>query len=383
VAVPLAWKNLTADKQRLAMSTLGIAFAVLLMLMQLGFRNALVDSQVEIARQLNADLVMVSSAKFQLNRLEPFPRRRLYQALSVNGIVSASPVYMELPGAFWKNPRDRTTHRIRVLGVDPDEPVFLSPEIASQLRSLRRPDSLLVDARCRTHIGRALPGEYTELTRRAVRIAGEFSLGTDFLIDGTAITSENTFFNLFPDYRAADPQLSRVEIGLLRAAPRVALDDLRVTLNRLLPDDVTVLSRDKFIGMERDYWMNESPVGLVFNLGTVVGFIVGVVICSQILFTDLAEKMPQFATLKAIGYENRYLRGVVLRQASLLALFGFVPGVAVSWCLYRAVAGMTGLLMRLGLELAATVFVLTLAMCLVSGWLAVRKVLAADPADVF
>ena len=83
--VPLAWRNLTADKRRLAVSTLGIAFAVLLMLMQLGFRNALVDSQVEILRWLKADIVLVSSSKYQLNLTEPFPRRRLYQAAAVEG----------------------------------------------------------------------------------------------------------------------------------------------------------------------------------------------------------------------------------------------------------------------------------------------------------
>ena len=109
----------------------------------------------------------------------------------------------------------------------------------------------------------------------------------------------------------------------------------------------------------------------------------GVVICSQILFSDLAEKMPQFATLKAIGYENRYLRTVVLQQASLLAIFGYLPGVAGSWCLYQVVGDITGLSMRMGTELVAIVFVLTLAMCFISGLLAVRKVMAADPADVF
>jgi putative ABC transport system permease protein len=383
VSVPLAWRNLTADKRRLATSTLGIAFAVLLMLMQLGYRNALVNSQVEVVRQFDADLLMVSAAKYQLNKLMPFPRRRLFQALSVDGITSASPVYMALPSAFWKNPLDHTVHRIRILGVDPEKRVFLSPRIASQVRGLRTPDSMLVDSRCREHIGHALPGEFSELNKRKVHVTGEFSLGTDFQVDGTAIVSDRTFLNVFPDYRAADPQLNRVEIGLLRASSGADIDALVETLNRMLPDDVTCMSREEFITVERDFWLLESPVGLVFNLGTLVGFIVGVVICSQILFSDLAEKMPQFATLKAIGYENRFLRKVVLQQASLLALFGFLPGVAASWCLYQVVGEITGLLMRMGTDLVAIVFGLTLGMCFISGLLAVRKVMAADPADVF
>ena len=381
--VPLAWRNLTADKRRLTSSTTGIAFAVVLILMQLGFRNALVDSQVELVRQLNADLVIVSAAKFQLNRLETFPRRRLSQALAIDGVASASPVYMALPTAFWKNPNDRTTHRIRVLGVEPDHPVFRSSEIASQVRRLRQPDTLLFDAKCRTYIGRPAIGTRTELTRRKVRVVGLFSLGADFLIDGTAITSDRTFLNLFPDYRGGDPQLSRVEIGLLVTTPDADREKLIRDMTARLPDDVTVLTREKFIELERDYWMNESPVGLVFNLGTVVGFIVGIAICSQILFTELAENMAQFATLKAIGYDNRFLRTVILQQAALLTLFGFLPGVAVGWLLYQSIAHWTGLLMQMNLVLLTSVFGLTLTMCLSAGLMAARKVLTLDPADVF
>lgn len=381
--VPLAWRNLTADKRRLAVSTLGIAFAVLLMLMQLGFRNALVDSQVELLRWLKADIVVVSSAKYQLNVMEPFPRRRLYQAAAVDGVLSALPVYLALEDALWKSPQDRTTHRIRVVGVHPEDDVFREIQLTRQLDRIRRPDAALVDTDCRKHIGRALTGDATELTRRKIQIAGEFKLGTDFLVDGSAIVSDRTFLNLFPAYRAADPLLNRVEIGLVRAASGASIPELISRLNRELPDDVTAMTMSQFIEIERSFWMNESPVGLVFNLGTLVGFIVGTVICSQILFTDISERMPQYATLKAIGYSNGYLKGVVIWQATLLAVVGFAPGVVASWGAYRLIASLTGLLMRLQAGIAAIVLVLTIGMCLVSGWFAVRTVLAADPADVF
>src|SRR5262249_54415389 len=157
----------------------------------------------------------------------------------------------------WKNPLDHTLHRIRVLGVDPERHTFLAPQFTSQVASLRAPDSILVDARCKEHVGRASPGDVTELTERNVHVIGTFSLGTDFKVDGTAIVSDRTFFNLFPDYRASDPQLSRVEIGLLRVTPGAALDRLVATLKRVLPADVVCMPRSKFVKLERDYWMRQ------------------------------------------------------------------------------------------------------------------------------
>jgi putative ABC transport system permease protein len=251
------------------------------------------------------------------------------------------------------------------------------------LHALCEPDAALVDTDCRKHIGRAHTGVETELTRRRIHIVGEFQLGTDFLVDGSLIVSDRTFLNLFPSYRAADPLLNRVEIGLLKVDPNTDTTAMVERLNRELPDDVVAMPLHDFIAVERSFWMNESPVGLVFNLGTLVGFIVGTVICSQILFTDISERMPQYATLKAIGYSNGYLRRIVMQQATFLALVGFLPGVVASWGAYRLIAGLTGLLMRLQAPVAASVLLLTIGMCLVSGTFAVRKVLAADPADVF
>jgi len=381
--VPLAWRNLTGDPPRMLMSLLGIGFSVLLMLMQLGFRNSLVDSQVQLVHALNCDAIILSRSKYQLNKLQPFSRRRLHQAVGVEGVVAAEPVYMALPEAMWKNPFDRTRHRIRVVGIDPLASVFRPGNLAALQPRLVTPDTVLLDSRCRGCIGHVAEGDSTELSGRRVKVVGGFALGTDFQIDGTAVTSSRTFFNLFPEYRAADPKLNRVELGLVTCSPGSDVEAVVGRLNAALPPDVVTMSRLSLVRLERDFWMANSPVGLVFNLGTVVGFIVGVVICAQILFTEVSEKRPQFATLKAIGYSNGYLTRVVLTQAGLLAVFGFVPGLVASWLIYQGVAGLTGLLMRLSTELSVTVLALTVTMCLVSGLSAVRTVLKMDPADVF
>ena len=151
----------------------------------------------------------------------------------------------------------------------------------------------------------------------------------------------------------------------------------------MLPDDVVVLTLEDFVAREKHFWQVSSPVGFVFGLGMVMGFIVGVVVCYQILSADVADHMAEFATLKAIGYPDRYLSGVVLQEAALLSLIGFAVGLAITTGLYALLRNSTGLPLELTFPRAALVLILTVLMCLASGLIAVRKVQHADPAEVF
>lgn len=381
--VPLAWRNLTASKKRLAISTSGIVFAVLLMFMQIGFRKALLDSSVEMMSHLNGNLFLISSTKYRLLTNDSFPLRRVHQARGFPGVANAWPLYVETEAAVWKSPIDRTSHAIRVLGFDPLDNVFTLPDVTSQQRALIRPDTVLLDDRSRKFVGLAEPGTRTELSNRAIEIIGNFTLGADFAVDGNLVTSDRTFERLFGKARSASSRLSLVEIGVLRVPDAQALTTVQSGLQKVLGQDVVVLTRPEFMAFERRYWEKASPVGFVFGLGTVVGFVVGVMICYQILFTDLSDQLPQFATLKAIGYDNRYLRGVVLRQSMMLSVFGYVPALGISFLLYRVISELAGLQMRMNGTLIGLMLGLTVVMCVLSGSLAVRKVLATDPAEVF
>ena len=148
-------------------------------------------------------------------------------------------------------------------------------------------------------------------------------------------------------------------------------------------DDVTVMTKDEFRNQERHYWKTATPVGFVFGLGLVMGLIVGVVICYQVLATDVADHLPEFATLKAMGYSDRYLAGIVLQQALLLAIVGFMPGVVLSGLLYWILGYATGLPLLLTIPRAGLVLLLTIVMCSASGMLTVHKLRSADPADLF
>ena len=380
--VPLGWKNLVHDKRRLALSTSGVAFAVMLILMQLGFRNALLDSQIELLRQLNCDLVLVSDAKYRLVTNEPIPRRRIYQAKAHEAIASAWPLYIEPLKLFWKDPETGNTHTIRVLGFDPDEPVFLNDDIERHRLDLRTPDTVLLDRGCRTVLGLARSGVASELEGRNVRVVGTFNLGSDFVVDGNLITSDRTFLTL-TDLESSRPQLRKAELGLLRLKPGFEPDAVRQSLSAMLPSDIQVLTKQEVIDIEWNYWLAAAAVGTVFDLGVVVGFLVGFIICYQILFTELSDHLPQFATLRALGHGNGRLIGVVLSQAFFLSLFGFFPAALIGDLLYRLIARFAGLEMRLTFDILTVVFVLTVSMCMFSGLVAARKAMKTDPAEVF
>ena len=196
--VSLAWQILTYQKRRFVLSLAGIVFAVVLMYMELGFLSALYDSQVALVRQLNADLVMTSTAKYTMAINEPMPLSRVRQARAVQGVAAAYPLYVDFENPLWRNSDARNGRSIRVLGFDPVDPVCLMAEVQDGAAALKDPDTVLMDSKSQEAYGKCEPGVVTELSRRKVRVAGTFALGTDFLSGGNVIMSDKTFLKFFP-----------------------------------------------------------------------------------------------------------------------------------------------------------------------------------------
>jgi len=382
-ALPVAWRMLTHRPRRLLLSTAGVACAVLLMFTQIGFLNAMFDGATELIRVLDADLIVISKVKIALTSTSGFPRGRLAQALAVDGVARAEPLYIEFASSWWKNPETGAARPIRVLAFDPDQRVFALPDVERAREALKMPDTALVDVKSRALFGPLRAGVTTELARRAVRVVGVFSLGTDFANEGNAIVSARSFGRYFPHRRSAAGDLESAELGIIRLAPGADAESVRAELRRVLPADVVVFTKDQFAGWERGYWRRNTPIGFIFGLGTAVGFAIGVIICYQILFTDVVDHLPQFATIKAIGYGNGYLAALVLQEALLLSVLGFAVGVASSQALYWWLARLTGLPLYLTPGRVGLVLGLTVLMASVSALLAVKKAMTADPAEVF
>jgi putative ABC transport system permease protein len=383
-ALPLAWRRFVHQGWRAVLAAAGIGFAALLICMQIGFLNALFDAQVQLVDALNGDLFITSSAKYTLVTKAPFASRRIEQAAAVPGVASVSPLLIEYEVSAWRNPDRHIRRSIRVLGVDPADKVFRDPDIDGQLERLRLPDTVLVDEYSKPDFGSDLsPGTSTELGRHTVVVVGSFRLGTDFVNDANAIMGRESFLRLFPHQRSAAPGLGRVELGIVTLEPGVDPARARSRIAARLPDDVEILTRQQLIDRELAFWRDNTPIGSVFLLGAAMGFIIGSVICYQILFTDVVEHLPQFGTLMAMGFDRRRIVVLVLLEAVLLACAGLVPALILGETMYGIVGFVSGLPMHLTPVRAALVSVATVAMCLASGYVAVRRALRIDPAELF
>jgi putative ABC transport system permease protein len=380
--IPLAWLQLSREKMRLFVAITGIGFADILMFMQMGFRDALFDNAVSLHKNLHGDIFLISTQSTALIAMKSFPSRRLYQTLGFDGVESISPVYLGM--GLWKNPETHRTRSILVLGFNPADSILDLPGVTNNLDRIKLADVILFDDASRPEFGRV--GQLfnqgkdvtTEIESRRIRVGGLFTLGPSFGADGNIATSDFNFLRIFPKREEG-----MIEIGILKLKPGAELERIIKNMRQDLPNDVKVLSKEEFIAFEKNYWQTATAIGFIFALGTAMGFIVGTVIVYQILYTDVADHLPEYATLKAMGYKNSYLLMVVFQEAIILSILGYFPGLIVSVGLYNLTKGATNLPMLMSFSRSATVLIMTIVMCCISGAIAVRKLEAADPADIF
>jgi putative ABC transport system permease protein len=389
---PLAWKNLTHNPRRLAVALSGVAFAVILIFMELGFLNALLESTVQVLRRLNGDIVLLSRAEYALIAAERFDIHRLATARAIPGVASVSPLYIET-AALLRTGHDRG-YPIRVLAIDENDPALDLPAFTEHRDDLHAESTALFDTTSRRKFGFPDPSRVAgpervwlpyegELNGKQLHVVGHFHLGVDFATDGNLLMTAANFARFAPYRAAGDDPLQLVDLGIIRLQPGVNIDAVLDELNKSLPPDVQAVSKQQLIDREKQFWQENAPLGYIFMVGAVMGFVVGVVICYQIVYADISDHMREFATLKAIGYGTTYFLGLVLEQSLYLALLGFIPGLIISYGSYRFLAFYTGLTMQLTPNLALFILLTTAAMCTLSGLLAVTKLLATDPAELF
>ncbi len=409
-AIPLAWLQLKREKMRLLVALAGIGFAVILMFLQMGFQDALFDAAITFHSSVKGDIFLVSPQSSSLIGMRTFPERRLYQALGVAGVDSVSPVYLGF--GIWKNPfwegvPKPQTRSILIIGTVPGDDIFEIPGIHENKDQLNFADTVLFDTASRAEFGpipekfKALkPGDLPirrEVEKKRLEVAGLFTMGASFGADGNIITSDLTFRRIF------GREAGKIDIGVIRLKPGT---DVGATLERFktsLPGelkvdpkktpeeakedfiigDVRVFSKKAFVAAEKLYWQEGTAIGFIFTLGAAIGFIVGTVIVYQILYTDVADHLAEYATLKAMGYKGRYLFSVVFQEAIILSIMGFIPGYVLCLGLYNLTRNATALPIGMTTQRGILVLCLTVLMCTISGAIAVRKVQQADPADIF
>ena len=372
----VAWRMLTDEKGRSALAIGGISVALLLVFLQLGFYLAVPRGGMLIYDRMRFDIVLASPDYAFQGLSGSFARRRLYEAQALAEVETAMPLYQQT--GEWMTASTGVARDVFVIAFDPAVRIFNVDEIAAQQDALRRPDTILVDTATRKEFGALREGRVVEIERRAETIIGTYRLGTGFAGLGVAITSDQNFLRLFPDR-----SLGAISLGLLRLKTGADPQIIARRLRAMLPADVQVMTRDELAAYEKRHWTQETSTGLIFGFGAVVAFIVGMAIINQILSTQLLRQLPQYATLKAIGYTEGALLWIVVSLAILMAAIGFVPSLALAAVIDAALRRVTLLPLEMTPGLVLTVLLLALAMSAISALASARVLRRADPVELF
>ncbi|MDJ0723672.1 MAG: ABC transporter permease DevC [Prochloraceae cyanobacterium] len=385
---PLAWAQLSHNKVRLAVALTGVAFSNILIFTQLGIRALLFDGVTLIPENLQGEL-FIMPAYSQTIEFGTFPRIFIYQAAAVAGVSSANPLYINR--ATWVNPEDLNksqkerveANRVKVIAYNPVEPILNLPEVNQQADLLKVPGGVFFDRLSQPKLGPIQElyekeGKvFTVMDRKGTTVVSLFSLGSTFFDSGHVIMSDWNYMTW-----KGNNSLQKVSVGVIKIEPNADLETVRERLKQRLSKDVKILTKAELIKAEQDFRAS-FPSGKILNFGALVGFVVGIIIVYQVLYADVSDHLPEYATLKAMGYSDRALLRVILTEATILAILGFIPGFIASYGVYGLLAGVTKIPLVMRASVALQIFMLTLIMCAISGAIASNKLRSADPADVF
>lgn len=373
---PLAWLNTIQNRKRSATAVGGICFAVLLIFMQAGFLGAAKLNASLPYREMNFDLMIISRGYLMLTRSESIDIYRILQARNVPGVAGVHGLLLE--GGRWSTPGRGGSTSAFVFGLVPGEPYFLDEGLNTTAAQLQTRQTMLVDRLSRSSYGPWEMGGTALVNGQELTIAGDYALGMGLLADGSVIVSQDTFLRL---YRI--PRLERVQFGLVQLQAGADAEAVASALREALPDDVMVLTKQVLIDREENYFVNVKPVGIMFQVGMLVAFVVGAVILYQILASEITNRLKEFATLKAMGYTERFIYAVGIKQGLIFSLLGYFPSLLLSIGLYRLLRGLSSFPVYMDWPRAVFVFGLSLGMCAIAAVFALGKVKRADPADLF
>ena len=384
--LPLAWLQLKRQPVRYLVAVTGIGFAALLMFMQLGFQSGLLRSATTFYQALETDLILINPATVNSGSYQQFPQSLLYRALGIEGVSKTIPLYVTNINAQQLGGVKPTS--LRVIGFDPNEKVLDVPAINSQRDLLKTPNFVLFDelglsiktGPVAKKVSKDGPLELILSNySRSFRVMGLFKLGSTFVADSNLIASQATALDL------AFPQVSvgEISLGLIRLDPSADIKRVQTYLKSLYGDQLQVLTKKELITQERNYWNNVSSFGVIFGFGTIMGLLVGGVVVYQVLYTDVSDHLKEYATLKAMGFSNKFVLMVVIQESILLAVSAFIPATLLSAALYAGLTAVSGIRLEMTADKTLLVGSLTMGLCAVASAIAIRKLQDADPASVF
>jgi len=379
--LPIGWLQLTHNRTRFAAALAGVAFANVLVFVQLGIMNSMGAATLRPYQFFQADVMISAGDANSLTDGGNVARQWLLQAM-------ADPDVADGMGLFIANvPWDRGDKDISLttFGVDPVKPALLAPEIAGDLALLEVQDAAILDRLARglgkdeaAAIRPQSPLSF-ETQGRTITAYATFAGGGGFGGDGYMLVSDQTFLSLFPARRSAAP-----DHILLTLRPGADSKAATARLKALISDpSLRIRSYAEAAQDDLRYQQTRRPTGIIFGFGVLIGVLVGLVIVYQVLSTDVADHLREYATFKAMGYGPRFFLGVVFEEALVLGILGFVPGLIVGTLILTLMGAITTLPLAMTPAMAVSVFLGTIVFSALSGAIATRRLAAADPADLF
>ena len=379
--LPIGWLQLTHKRGRFFAALAGVAFANVLVFVQLGIMNSMAAATLRPYAFFNADVMISAGDANAMAEGGNVARQWMLQAFADPDVAAGMGLFVGL------TPWNRGDNAISftTFGVDPAQPGFVAPDIAADITFLEVRGAAMLD-----RLARGLPRDEAAAIRPQTPLSFEtegrtltamttFAGGGGFGGDGYMVLSDQTFLSLFPKRSSAAPD--HILLQLRRGA------DVAATVARLraLISDDTLRIRSYADAAQEDlrYQQTRRPTGVIFGFGVLIGVLVGLVIVYQVLSADVADHLREYATFKAMGYGPRFFLGIVVEEALVLGLLGFLPGLVVGTAILTLMGQVTTLPLAMTPAMAATVFVGTVVFSVLSGVIATRRLAAADPADLF
>lgn len=376
MAATLAWRILTHDKGRTALALVGIFMAMLLVFIQLGLFFAVPQGGMLLYDNMRFDLLLVSDRYAYQAQPGAFSASRLAAARGSPDVAAATPLYFG--SGKWRGGDNGAWLDLFVIGFDPASEVLTPAGIEEQRATLARPDTMLVDTVTRPIFGPLATGRVVEIGDRKMAIGGRYALGTGFMGLGVAVVDTANFARLFP-HRGTD----LVNLGAITLKPGVDPNRAAADLEKLTGPGTRIFTRASLAAHEAAYWTTRTSVGLIFGSGLLISVVVGIMVVYQVVSAQVSRQLPQFATLKAIGYADRTLAATVAAMALVIAAAGFGPALVAAVWVYRLIRQETLLPVAMTAGHAAVVLAAAFVMAAVSALLALGGLRRADPADVF
>ena len=382
VGIPLAWKQLASDRKRLVTAVVGVTFAIVLMLFQVGLYNAINLMVILPHQQLKGDLYLVSPDWDFFGSSRTFTRRRVQQIAALPEVQSATPLYMGY--VLWTNPVSHKSKGALAIAFNPEESPFLPGVLRHQTELLRHPEAILFDRLSQSDYGpieqlmAAKPELEVDVEHKRAVVRGLYSMGPTLSASANLIMSDEAWFRYRPDM----PR-NMANLGVITLRPGADAEAVAARLRDTLPSDVRVVTRPDFAAAEQAYWNKRTPVGFVVGAGMLVGMLVGAIVVYQILYSDVNDHLREYATLKAMGIADSFFVLLVLQEALILVALGTLPALGLTELVNSFARNSVNLPAYIEPKQVITVLGGVALTSLMAGYLATRRLRAADPASVF